>query len=135
MTPFKLKAEPLRYLRGPVTLAHAGGRSLPGHWSLVILGARLNLLATGEREMASEEEALAYLHLASLHSPLSQDWATIMLYLAQRVLPRWGIFRGDEPIWKAFGSASPIRLNDPQLAELCTLRRRIRRAVGSRPYR
>jgi hypothetical protein len=132
MTPLNLKAEPLRYLRGPIPISRASGWLLPDYWGIIILGARLNLIAAGECELATEEEALAHLHLASLETPLSHDWAQITLYLAQQVLPRWGLYRGDTPIWEALGAEAPLQLNEFQLVGLRTMRRRIRKAVGRR---
>lgn len=129
MTPPKLTANGLRYLRGPVIQARAGGWVIPDHLQLIIVGARLNLIADGEGELATEEEALAYLHVASLQRPLSSEWTQIALYLAQEVLPRWSLYSGDAPIWKTLGADSPISLYPHQLAELRALRRRIRRAV------
>jgi hypothetical protein len=129
MTRPQLARADLRYLKGPIVQARSGGWEVPERLRLVIAGARLNLITSGEKELATEEEALAYLCVASLEAPLSSDWAHIFLYLAQEVLPRWHFTRTDEPIWQALGYDSPLTLNSNQRDDLRDLRRKIRRAV------
>ena len=123
-----LTAAALRYLTGPVIL-HPGGWEAPERLRAVIPAARLAVVMSGERELATDEEALAYLSTASLCAPLSHDWAEIFFYLAQAVLPPWGLATTDEPVWQAIGCQAPITLSNDQHHELRDLRRRLRAAV------
>jgi len=129
MTLPKLTPAELRYLRGPIIQVRSGGWDVPDRLRLMIACARLNLIASGEKELATEEEALAYLSVASLEAPLSSGWARTLLYLAQEVLPSWGLTLNDEPLWKVLSVDSPLTLHPHELDDLHDLRRKIRRAV------
>lgn len=126
-TPFT--AEEQHYLSGPLVLHRTSGWEAPARLRAVIPEARLALVMSGEHELATDEEALAYLSTASLCAPLSHDWAEIFFYLAQAVLPRWGLATTDEPVWQAIGCQAPITLSNDQHHELRHLRRRLRVAV------
>ena len=49
--------------------------------------ARIRQVLHGANDCASELEALGYLSTASLDFPLSYEWAQILFWLADRVLP------------------------------------------------
>ena len=120
----KISARDLAYISAPVVL-HPGCET--GHLvSNVIPQARLALLKSGERELATEEESLAYLSSASLCFPLNSDHAEIMFYLTDRVMARW---YAQTEVWKQIGLESPPELSDYQQGLLRDLRGKIRRSA------
>jgi len=128
----KFSARDLAYLHAPKIL-HPGGET--GHLiSNVIPQARLALLKNGERDLATEEEALAYLSSASLCFPLDSDHAEIMFYLTDRVMTRWygrnkiGELLGSE-VWRLIGLKNPPKLSSYQEGLLRELRGKIRRSA------
>jgi len=42
-----------------------------------------------EKEMASNVEALIYIHCASMEAPLDSDWLDIMMYLFTKVMKKY----------------------------------------------
>jgi hypothetical protein len=124
-----LTAEERYYLRGPIVY-HPGsdaGPILPKY----IPQARLDLVLSGEKELATLEEALAYLSSASLCFPLSSENAEVMFWLAQEVWERHKLTHEDQKIWEMLGRNEPFILTPFQEKEILNrLRRDIRRAVS-----
>ncbi len=123
-----LTADERYYLRGPI-IYHPGsdaGQLLPKY----IPQARLDLILSGEKELATLEEALAYLSSASLCFPLSSDDAEVMFWLTQEVWEKHNLVHGDQKIWEILGHKEPFTLT-PFLEKevLNRLRREIRAAV------
>lgn len=85
-----------RYLTGPLVV-YPGWDDTPQWLREAVRIARLALILAGEEEHASEEEAVVYLMMASLTAPLDNDWAEIYLWLAARVLKRWGRWERPDP--------------------------------------
>jgi hypothetical protein len=116
------------YLRGPIVY-HPGsdaGPLLPKY----IPQARWDLVLAGEKELATLEEALAYLSSASLCFPLSSEDAEVMFWLTQEVWEKHKLTRGDQKIWEMLGRKEPFTLTPFQEKEILNrLRRDIRRAV------
>jgi hypothetical protein len=123
-----LAADERYYLRGPIVY-HPGsdaGPLLPKY----IPQARLDLVLSGEKELATLEEALAYLSSASLCFPLSSEDAEVMFWLTQEVWEKHKLTRGDQKIWEMLGRDEPFTLTPYQEKEvLNSLRRKIRAAV------
>jgi hypothetical protein len=69
----------------------------------------------GEEMTGTDAEACAYLHTASLTTPMEQDWSRIYLYVAGRTYKRWG--RNEMPADIAVDSIS-----DSQVRELIRLK-------------
>jgi hypothetical protein len=89
----------LRYVAGPLIVFDAfWGQDVPDWLRGTIRAARLGLVLAGERELASEEESLAYLMTAGLAQPLTHDWARTYLWLGSRVLMRWQKMAGHEDL-------------------------------------
>ena len=133
----RMSAQDLRYLSGPLIVFDAAwGHDLPSWLRASIRTARLGLVLAGEHELASQEEALAYLVTAGLAQPLTHDWARIYLGLGAQVLGRWGRDLDLEAInavadgdWSV-GSLSASQARD--LQHLCFwLRRQVSRAAGT----
>lgn len=128
-----------RYLAGPLIVGDPGwGDDTPAWLRVAVRIARLGLVLAGEHEHASEEEAVAYLVAASLAAPLHPDWAEIYLWLAARVLARWGKIGQAEDCaglaagtgWRMNDAAGPRRTLQPdQEDDLRRLLRDIRRSV------
>jgi len=121
----KLSARDRAYLAAPLIL-HSGGGEAAHLISKVVPPARLALLKNGERDLATEEEALAYLSSASLCFPLDGDHAEIMFYLTDRVMTRWYAVLD---VWKQIGLESPPKLSAYQEGLLNELRGKIRRSA------
>ena len=120
----KLSARDRAYLSAPKIL-HPGGET--GELvSKVIPQARIALLKSGESNLATEEEALAYLSSASLCFPLDGDHAEIMFYLTDRLMHRW---HEQSEVWKQIGLANPPKLSLYQEDLLNELRGKIRRSA------
>ncbi len=123
-----LTADERHYLRGPI-IYHPGsdaGPLLPKF----IPQARLDLVLSGEKELATLEEALAYLSSASLCFPLSSEDAEVMFWLTQEVWEKYELTRENQKIWEMLGRQEPFTLT-PHLEKevLGRLRRDIRSAV------
>jgi hypothetical protein len=121
-----------RYLAGPLVQPRLNGWDFPDRLRAVVPAARALQLLRGqadalERDLASEEEALGYLSCASLDAPFDRDWAEIMGYLAQQVLPRWRFT--EEEVHAVLGYARPIALNPMQAEDLRRFRRWLRRTI------
>ena len=125
-----------RYLAGPLVQPRLNGWDFPDRLRAIVPAARILQVMRGntdrvERDLASEEEALGYLSCASLDAPFGHDWAEIMFYLCQQVLPRWRFIEG-EPVHTVLGYAHPITLNSTQAEDLCRLRRWLRQTIERR---
>ena len=122
-----------RYLAGPLIQPRLNGWDFPDRLRAIVPAARILQVLRGqteavERDLASEEEALGYLSCASLDAPFDHDWAEIMFYLCQQVLPRWRFIEG-EAIHAVLGYARPIALNSTQTEDLRRLRRWLRQTI------
>jgi hypothetical protein len=107
----------------------AWGESLPRWLRDAVQVARLGLILAGETELASEEEAVAYLLTASLAAPLARDWTELYFWLCARVLPRWGQVQ-EADFWAMLGETPPHSLTHTQEADLRRLLGDIRRSVA-----
>jgi hypothetical protein len=119
-----------RYLHGPLIQPRLNGWDFPDRLRPIIPVARwLQVLRgrhhEGEKDLASEEEAIGYLSCVSLDAPLDRDWAEIFFYLGEQVFPRWDMVQG-QAVHEALGLARPIGLHDQQLADLTCFRRWLR---------
>jgi hypothetical protein len=100
----RLHADDLRYLAGPlIVFDPAWGEDTPAWLLEAVRPARLGLLLAGEKELASEEEAVIYLMSASLAQPLDHDWCQVFLHLAGRVLVRFGHAQTEADFWDMLG--------------------------------
>ena len=124
-----LTAGEQRYLLGPIVY-HPGGWDAGDILPKFIPQARLELVLSGEKNLATLEEALAYLASASLCFPLSSEDAQVMFWLTQEVWARHKLIREDQPVWAMLGHDSPFVLT-PYIENevLNSLRRKIRTAV------
>ncbi len=124
-----LTAADRRYLTGPVILHPV---SECADWlRAVIPEARVRHILhppESEKNLATLEDALAYLSSASLALPLAPDDAEQFFWLSQEVLPRYGL-ACDEPVWKSLGYQGPIQLSAYQQSQLRELRAKVRAAV------
>jgi hypothetical protein len=118
-----------RYLLGPIVY-HPGGWDAGDILPKFIPQARLELVLSGEKNLATLEEALAYLASASLCFPLSREDAEVMFWLTQEVWAKHKLIREDQPVWEMLGHDRPFVLT-PYLENevLNSLRRKIRTAV------
>lgn len=124
-------ADDQHYLAGPIVLHGRGGMGgwpCPAPFTRIIPLARLALLLSGEHVIATEEEALVYYHTASLCAPLHLEDMQRFFYLAQVVLPRYGL-GGGEPVWKMLGEQQPYTPSAYDHEQLTHLRRQIRAGV------
>jgi len=123
-----LTADEQRYLLGPIVY-HPGGWDAGEILPRLIPQARIELVLSGEKEMATLEEALAYLSSASLTAPMHSEYTDVALWLFQTVWEKHDLVKG-ESAWKALGYDKPLTLT-PYLKHevLYFLRRDIRRAV------
>lgn len=122
-----------RYLAGPLIQPRLNGWDFPDRLRAIVSAARILQVLRGqteaiERDLASEEEALGYLSCASLDAPFDHDWAEIMFYLCQQVLPRWRFIEG-EAVHAVLGYVRPIALNSTQAEDLRRLRRWLRQTI------
>ena len=129
----RLTVSEQRYLAGPLIQPRLNGWDFPDRLRAIVPAARLLQVIRGntdlvERDLASEEEALGYLSCASLDAPFDHDWAEIMFYLCQHVLPRWRFIQG-EAVHAVLGYAHPITLNSMQAEDLRRLRRWLRQTI------
>ena len=124
-----LTADEVRYLLGPVVY-HPGGWDAGQILPKYIPQARLELVLSGEKDLATLEEALAYLASASLCFPLSSDDAEVMFWLTQEVWGKHKLICDDQPVWEMLGHDKPFVLT-PFLEHevLNSLRRKIRSSV------
>jgi len=124
-----LTAGEQRYLLGPIVY-HPGGWDAGDILPKFIPQARLELVLSGEKNLATLEEALAYLASASLCFPLSSEDAQVMFWLTQDVWARHKLIREDQPVWAMLGHDRPFILT-PYLENevLNSLRRKLRTAV------
>jgi hypothetical protein len=124
-----LTADELHYLLGPVVY-HPGGWDSGPILPRLIPQARLELVMAGEKELATLEEALAYLASASLCFPLSSEDAKVTFWLTQEVWARHKLIHDDQPVWEMLSHDKPFALT-PYLEHevLNSLRRKIRTAV------
>ena len=124
-----LTANEVRYLLGPVVY-HPGGWDAGQILPKYIPQARLELVLSGEKSLATLEEALAYLASASLCAPLHSDDAEVMFWLTQEVWGKHKLIRDDQPVWEMLGHEGPFALT-PYLEQevLNSLRRKIRSSV------
>ncbi len=125
----RLSVNELRYLNGPIVY-HPGGWDAGDVLPRLIPQARLELVLSGEQEMATLEEVLAYLSSASLVFPLSSEDAEVMFWLTQTVFEKHRLVPADQHIWEMLGHKEPFTLT-PFLEKevLNRLRREIRSAV------
>jgi hypothetical protein len=122
-----LRKDDLRYLLGPIVY-HAGGWDAGPLLPKLIPTARLELLLTGERDLATLEETLAYLSSASYVAPLLREDAELMFWLTQEVMPKCRPL--DQPIWEMLGERRPFEMSDYlRQQHLDPLRRKLRAAV------
>ncbi len=124
-----LHANELRYLQGPIVYHPGGwdaGEILPRYIPL----ARLDLVLAGEKDLATLEEALAYLASASLCFPLHGELAEVLLWLTQTVWEKHNLTQGNQTVWGMLGRDGPFTLT-PYLERevLDPLRRKIRTEV------
>lgn len=129
----QLTLSELRYLHGPIVQPRFSGWDFPDRLRALVPLARWwqivqGRVADGERDLASEEEAIGYLSCASLEAPLSHDWAEIFFYLGQQVFPHWGLVTG-EAVPEVLGLNQPVTLNSQQVADLRRFRRWLRQRV------
>ena len=124
-----LTADEQRYLLGPIVY-HPGGWDAGDILPKFIPQARLELVLSGEKNLATLEEALAYLASASLCFPLSSEDAQVMFWLTQEVWAKYKLIRDDQPVWEMLGRDRPFVLT-PYLENevLNSLRRKLRAAV------
>ena len=124
-----LTAGEQRYLLGPIVY-HPGGWDAGDILPKFIPQARLDLVLSGEKDLATLEEALAYLASASLCFPLSSEDAQVMFWLTQEVWAKHKLIREDQPVWEMLGRDRPFVLT-PYLENevLNSLRRKLRAAV------
>jgi hypothetical protein len=125
----QLSADEKRYLTGPIVY-HPGGWDAGPILPTLIPQARLELVLSGEKNLATLEDALAYLSSASHVAPLHNEDAEIMFWLTQTVWEKQNLIRGDQPIWEMLGHDKPFALT-PYLENevLNSLRRKIRASV------
>ena len=83
----RFTAKQRQYLHGPIIQYRSGGWTFPTRLRPLVPQARLQQVLHGADDCASELEALGYLSTASLDFPLSSEWAQILFWLADRVLP------------------------------------------------
>jgi hypothetical protein len=118
-----------RYLLGPIVY-HPGGWDAGDILPKFIPQARLELVLSGEKVLATLEEALAYLASASLCFPLSSEDAQVTFWLFQTVWEKHKLIRDDQPVWAMLGHDRPFALTPYLESEvLNSLRRKIRTAV------
>ncbi len=124
-----LSAGEIRYLLGPIVY-HPGGWDAGTTLPKYIPQARLELVLSGEKDLATLEEALAYLSSASLCAPLHGENVEVMFWLTQEVWAKHKLIRDDQPVWEMLGHDGPFVLS-PYLENevLNSLRRKIRSSV------
>ena len=83
----RFTAKQRQYLHGPIVQYRSGGWNFPIQLRPLVPQARIRQVLHGANDYASELEALGYLSTASLDFPLSSEWAQILFWLADRVLP------------------------------------------------
>ena len=124
-----LTADEVRYLLGPVVY-HPGGWDAGEILPKFIPQARLELVLSGEKDLATLEEVLAYLASASLCFPLSSEDAEVMFWLTQEVWAKHELIRDDQPVWEMLGHDKPFVLTPYlEIEVLNSLRRKIRSSV------
>lgn len=122
---FGLGINDLRYLQGPVI--STAGWDFPDMVRGWVPKARVELLLSGEKELATLEEAMGYLSAHSLGGPPSSDIAQIYFWLGQELLPKYGVH---DRLWETLGFDKPIQLSDYQKQYVLNdLRRDIRQSV------
>ncbi len=125
----------VRYITGPLVVYDGSwGRDVPGWLRSAVRRARLEQVQQeverGEQgELATLEEACAYLMTASLAVPLNHDWATIYIHVAGRVLSRHGLLPAGRSVWQALGREEPVELPPYLQDRLDALRRWQRRTT------
>jgi len=125
----RLTADEQRYLLGPIVY-HPGGWDAGPILPRLIPQARIELVLSGEKDLATLEEALAYLSSASNIAPLHSEDAEVMFWLTQTVWEKHKLIRDDQPIWEMLGHDGPFALTPYLETEvLNSLRRKIRSAV------
>jgi hypothetical protein len=125
----RLTADEKSYLTGPI-IYHTGGWDAGPILPTLIPQARLDLILSSEKDLATFEEALAYLSSASHIAPLQNEDAEVMFWLTQTVWEKHNLIRGNQKFWEMLGHDRPFELT-PYLEKevLNPLRRRIRAAV------
>ncbi len=128
----RLHTADLRYVAAPlIVFDPAWGGDIPDWLRTAIRPARLGLVLAGEKQLASEEEAVIYLMTASLAQPLDAGWARIYLWLGSRVLVRWDKLPGPESYWQMLGEEAPgPELGCDQVTDLWRLRFWLRRQAA-----
>ena len=122
---FGLGVNDVRYLQGPVI--STAGWPFPKMVRGWVKKARIELLLSGEKELATLEEALGYLSAHSLGGPPVSEIARIYFWLGQELFPKYGVH---DRFWEILGFTKPIEITDYQKRYLLNdLRRDIRRAV------
>ena len=127
-----LSAADRDYLGGPLIFHKPGGEMVCPEWlAAAIPGARLRQVlrpATGEEDLATDEELLAYLYSACLAQPLRPPEYDLYFWLAQEILPRYGR-AGTIPVWRWLDQRCPLKLSPSDQARRRELRRQLRVAV------
>lgn len=78
-------------LTDPIVLHRSPWASTLPQWIKgQIITERLISLMTGELDMATDTEAMAYIYPASLDAPLDHDWTQIYLYVTTKTLESTG---------------------------------------------
>lgn len=106
-------------IQAPIIVWPGFEDGLPDHLKNRIPLERLALAATGETEMATDAEAVAYLHTASLVQPLSHDVARVYLHIAAKYLGK--------ALPEDFQNEHETPLEPQQAEELAKLKRWIRK--------
>lgn len=131
-----LSKDEARYLAGPLIQFGQNGWDFPEYLKGFVTSARLAQIALGrrdeqERHRASQLEALGYIATASLAFPLSHDWAQIMIYLCDQVLPKCQISLKPGDIRRMLDLGErEITLSANQLDDLNRLRHWLRNTIA-----
>lgn len=113
-----------KYANSPILTCGGWGDTIPEWLKEAIKKARIN---QKDKELATNEDTLAYLMCASLSMPLDADFANIYLYLSNKVMTEHNRLPDGE-IFNALNT-KPIELNPDELNQLDRLRRDIMRKL------
>ena len=102
-----------RYLAGPI-LYHAGGWTAGPILPKLIPMARFVSILSGEKRLATYEEALAYISSASFTAPLQREHAQIMFWLTQTVWEKHNLSCDHGTVWQMIGAEKPVELTPYQ---------------------
>ena len=76
-------------VKGPIIVPRKSGWPPPDTLRELVPLSRIEEALLPEKEMASDVEALIYIHCASMEAPLESDWVDIMMYLFTKVMKRY----------------------------------------------